>query len=266
MVQLSSVFLITILAMKPVCGDKEDIVVEPQGDAGACTVADWKVDWPGCRYEDGVKEGRFSVVARNEMKRFRVDYNVGGIGPEDGGVGWRFPIVQRESATLQYVVRFSPEFDWVKGGKLPGLSGGPASVTGGRPATGTNGFSCRLMWRADGRGEAYVYHKNQKGKYGDSLSFPKGYRYATDTDITVRMKVAMNTPGRRDGKLRVWITSAESPGKPTLVVSRDDIEWRTVADFAVDSVLFQTFHGGSDKTWAPSRECWTEFGSITVID
>ena len=257
------IFLFVMLTMIPVCSIAETIVVKPHGNTGLCTVADWKLNWPNCEYEDGVKEGHLSVISREGEKRFRVDYKIGGIGPEKGGVGWFFPIAKRESATLTYVVRFSPDFDWVKGGKLPGFSGGPESVTGGHPANGKNGFSCRLMWRADGRGEAYVYHMNQKGKYGDSIPFPKDFRYATNTDITVRMKIAMNTPDRRDGKLRVWIGSAGSPDE-ALVVTRDDMQWRSVTDFGVDKVCFETFHGGSDSTWAPTKDCWTEFSSITV--
>lgn len=254
-----------ILTMSTVRSNAETVVVEPRGHTGRCTVADWKLDWPNCEYEDGVKEGHLSVVSRDGVKRFRVDYIVGGIGPENGGVGWRFPIAQRESMTLSYVVRFSSDFDWVKGGKLPGLSGGPESVTGGRPANGRNGFSCRLMWRADGRGEAYVYHKNQKGKYGDSFLFPEDFRFPTNSDIAVRMTIKMNTLHRRDGKLRVWVASAGSTNE-TLAVKRDDIEWRSVPEIGVDSVLFQTFHGGGNRTWAPSKECWTEFSAVTVSE
>jgi hypothetical protein len=123
------------------------------------------------------------VVAREDGgKAFRVDYTPGQIGPEKGGVGWRFPIGKTAVAQLTYTVRFAADFDWVKGGKLPGLSGGPANVSGGRPADGTNGFSARLMWRKDGRGEAYVYHKNQKGGLWGQLClsrrFPLSDRYA----------------------------------------------------------------------------------------
>jgi len=162
-------------------------------------------------------------------------------------------------------VRFSPDFEWVKGGKLPGLSGGPKNVTGGRPANGRNGFSCRLMWREDGHGEAYVYHMNQEGNYGESIPFPDDFRFSTDTDYTVRMKVVMNTPNRRNGKLRVWVTPAESPREKP-VVSRDDLQWRSVAGFGVDSVLFQTFYGGGNSTWMPSKQCWAEFDDVTVND
>lgn len=241
----------------------EITAIDPSGEVGICSVSDWKRDWPKCEYEDGVKEGRLSIVSRNGRKRFRVDYEQGEIGPDRGGIGWRFPITKADLVTLRYIVRFSPNFDWIKGGKLPGLSGGPESVTGGRPSDGKNGFSCRLMWRKDGRGEAYVYHKNQKGKYGDSFAFPTDFRFPTNDDISVRMLVAMNTHGQRNGKLRVWVSAAGS-SQERLVVERDDMEWRSVPEIQIDSVLFESFHGGGDRTWAPVQKCWTEFGFIAV--
>ncbi|MCB1209306.1 MAG: hypothetical protein KDK97_08265 [Verrucomicrobiales bacterium] len=241
----------------------DEIVIKPHAIPGPCSVAQWKKDWPGCEWEDGVKEGHLSVVARGDGKAFRVDYARGQIGPENCGVGWRFPIGKAEVAQLTYTVRFGDDFDWVKGGKLPGLSGGPSNVSGGRPADGTNGFSARLMWRRDGRGEAYVYHKNQKGDYGDSFAFPEDFRFPTVAPIRVRMRVEMNEPGRKNGKLYVWIAMGE-PMTEQLVVSRTNMEWRSVDAFAIDSLYFETFHGGSDKTWAPSRPCWAEFSGVKV--
>lgn len=67
------------------------------------------------------------------------------IGPERGGVGWRYPFARSNTFELDYTVAFSPGFDWVKGGELPGLLGGPKSVTGGTPANGMHGFSVTLM-------------------------------------------------------------------------------------------------------------------------
>jgi hypothetical protein len=206
---------------------------------------------------------------------------MGRIGPEKGGVGWRWPIpstgsgpsaARHESAELRYTVRFSKDFDWVKGGKLPGLCGGPENVSGGRPATGTNGFSARLMWRKDGRAEAYVYHvnANQRGDYGDSFTFPESFRFPTEKDVHVRVAVVMNTVGKRDGAVRVWIAVGEGAGargklrEEQLMVERTDMEWRTINTFGVDSVYFESFHGGSDESWAPPRDCWAEFGGIRV--
>lgn len=241
----------------------EPVKIKFTGSPGPYTVERWRADWPGCEWEDGVKEGHVSLTQRESKNWLRVDYAVGEIGPEKCGAGWRYPIGKHETAELRYTVRFGKDFDWVKGGKLPGLSGGPDNVSGGRPATGMNGFSARLMWRTDGRGEAYVYHKNQSDNYGDRFSFPNDFHFPTDTPVQVRIRVSMNEVGKRNGKLYVWIRAGESSPE-RLLVSRTSMEWRSVATFGVDSVYFETFHGGSDKTWAPTKPCWAEFGEMRV--
>jgi hypothetical protein len=60
-----------------------------------------------------------------------------------------------QSMLVTYEVAFDADFDWVKGGKLPGLRGGPDpdNCSGGNQANGTNYFSSRVMWRTDGNGE-----------------------------------------------------------------------------------------------------------------
>ena len=112
--------------------------LQPSGAAGRYDVATWKQERSGCPWEDGVAEGRIDVIVHGEEKRWRVSYAVGQIGPSDGGAAWNQPFAPTEEITLSYVVRFSPGFDWVKGGKLPGLGGGE-KTTGGRPADGLNG-------------------------------------------------------------------------------------------------------------------------------
>lgn len=258
-------FAALFLAISLLGAEDRTVPIQLTGLPGSYTVERWKHDWPGCGWEDGVTEGNVSLVERNGRNWLRVAYRVGEIGPERGGCGWRFPIGTHPSAELRYTVLFSKDFDWVKGGKLPGLCGGPDNVSGGRPANGTNGFSARLMWRADGRGEAYVYHKNQPGNYGDRFAFPDDFRFPTETPVRVRMTVAMNDPGKRNGKLAVWIRLGDDEtSSERLLVSRTDLEWRTVNAFAVDSLYFETFHGGSDRSWAPTRKCWAEFGEIQL--
>jgi hypothetical protein len=60
-----------------------------------------------------------------------------------------------QSVLLSYEMAFDSGFDWVKGGKLPGLRGGPAiyDCDGGSQPNGTDCFSTRVMWRTNGQGE-----------------------------------------------------------------------------------------------------------------
>ncbi|KAI1292711.1 hypothetical protein EDD11_008601 [Mortierella claussenii] len=70
---------------------------------------------------------------------------------------------------LEYQMFFQPGFQWVKGGKLPGIligneSGCNAGCSGGGSAERC--ISTRMMWRADGGGELYLYAAK-------SVYFPK---------------------------------------------------------------------------------------------
>lgn len=230
--------------------------------AGPYTVEQWRRDWPGCAFQGGVSEGRIEKQVLEGKPCLRVNFVPGEIGPEKGGAGWRWPIGTHDAVELRYALRFSPDFDFVKGGKLPGLCGGPENVSGGRPADGTNGFSARLMWRREGRGEAYVYHKHQPEKYGESFPFPADFRFPKGQPLRVRLIVGMNKPGQRDGTLRVWIALQDQAER--LVVERQDLEWRSADTFGVDGLYFETFHGGGNASWAPSRPCWAEFADLEV--
>lgn len=69
--------------------------------------------------------------------------------PIDSG-GWKTMMVS-------YEVAFDPDFDWVMGGKLPGLRGGALhGCSGGDQADGDNCFSARVMWRKHGMGEGML--------------------------------------------------------------------------------------------------------------
>jgi hypothetical protein len=50
-------------------------------------------------------------------------------------------------ATFEYDIMFGESFNFVRGGKLPGLGGGASMGSKGTPEQYRNGFSARLMWR-----------------------------------------------------------------------------------------------------------------------
>ena len=70
------------------------------------------------------------------------------------------------SMMVTYEVAFDAGFDWVKGGKLPGLRGGLSSsgCSGGNKSDGLECFSSRLMWRTPEAGS--------EGGPGEGISFP----------------------------------------------------------------------------------------------
>lgn len=227
------------------------------GKSGPYTVEQWKKDWPGCMYEDGLAEGRGELIRHGNTSWLKLRYPAGSYGSDAGDAGWRFDFGRREAVELRYQVCFGEDFDFVKGGKLPGLCGGPETITGGDKVNGLEGFSARVMWRKDGRGQAYVYHMHQKSKYGDEFDFPEGFRFVPGEPTEIRLRVDMNKAGKRDGQLRIWANQQ-------LVVERTDLQWRKGSTYGVDSILFNTFHGGGDAAWAPNRDVWAEFGGFQV--
>ena len=60
---------------------------------------------------------------------------------------------------VTYEVAFDAGFDWVKGGKLPGLRGGlnSSGCSGGNKSDGLECFSSRIMWRTNGAAEGILF-------------------------------------------------------------------------------------------------------------
>jgi hypothetical protein len=155
---------------------------------------------------------------------------------------------------LRYYLRFPPGFDFVKGGKLPGLYGG-TETSGGRIPDGTNGFSTRFMWRTNGEGELYAYLPSSD-KYGTSLkrgsfSFTPGQWHCIEQELT------LNTPGKPDGVVRGWLD-----GKSTF--QQEGLLFRTVPTLQIEGVFFSTFFGGSDTTWAATADTHVDFADFAT--
>lgn len=91
----------------------------------------------------------------------RVEYPAGSFNNQTGGAQfytlWNSS-TPFQSMLLSYELAFDTNFQWVKGGKLPGLRGGPSvnGCDGGKEPNGTDCFSARLMWRKDAAGEGGV--------------------------------------------------------------------------------------------------------------
>lgn len=78
------------------------------------------------------------------------------------------------NVTMEYSVYFPADFDWVKGGKLPGLYGGHTGCSGGVAAEDC--FSTRLMWRQDGAGELFTVRSKEEANKCVMLGSPVSLR------------------------------------------------------------------------------------------
>jgi hypothetical protein len=161
-----------------------------------------------------------------------------------------------DSAYLSYYLRIPNGFDFVKGGKLPGLYGG--RVTSGRHIPdGTNGFSTRYMWRKGGTGEVYAYLPTSVD-HGTSLG-RGSWQWPTGLWTHVQQHVVLNDPKRANGVLQVWLNGQ-------LVLDRHDLLYRDTTALKIQGLFFSTFFGGGDQTWATPVDQRIEFSKFEISD
>ncbi|KIJ63380.1 polysaccharide lyase family 14 protein [Hydnomerulius pinastri MD-312] len=159
------------------------------------------------------------------------------------------------NVTLEYEVFFPADFDWVKGGKLPGLYGGHTGCSGG--ASARDCFSTRLMWRPNGVGELYLYAPKDKqtkalcsdpqsvcdASYG--LSVGRGsFGYNAGNWTRLQQNVVLNTPGKQDGVFTLFVD-----GKP--VINRTDVFYRDVPAQAKQKPIAKTPQASSKPSPSP---------------
>lgn len=243
----------------------EDILFSVDFDdtpLGTYSQSEYASEWPEADWTSGLEAGRGTIVETPDGggRALEVLYPADTFGPGDQGVQWLISFDDSyEELYLRYRVRFQSEFEFVKGGKLPGLVGGEGN-TGGEVPDGTDGWSARLMWRRMGEVVDYVYHPDQSGTYGEDFAWKldgREVQFEPGTWHTLQLRVVMNTPGASDGRLQGWFD-----GRLALDVS--GMQFRDVPDFAVDGFYFSTFFGGGDQSWAPSSDMHIYFDEIVV--
>ncbi len=159
---------------------------------------------------------------------------------------------------LDYQVWFESDWQWVKGGKLPGLVGG--SHTSGCRDIVPDGWSARFMWHENGGGHFYYYHQDRVSGCGDSKDFSNGLTFKKSVWNRITEHVVVNTPGQSNGSAQAWLNGAK-------VTDMTGIKWRgnvaaTVA--MVDQVSLQTFYGGSTSDWSPTSTTHSKFSVLVV--
>jgi hypothetical protein len=169
------------------------------------------------------------------------------------GFFWDSPLVKQENELyFSYDIKFKPGFDWVKGGKLPGILGGKF-VTGKIPTT-TDGFSARMMWKEDGKLVFYVYHQDQPIIYGstyvwENCALTSGKWY----NITIRVVLNTITNGvaAKNGILEGFVD-----GK--LMFQKKDVRFRSLESIKLDRMRVAAFFGGNTEDWACTNDEWID--------
>jgi hypothetical protein len=153
--------------------------------------------------------------------------------------------------TLTYDVRFPVGFEWVKGGKLPGVYGGKEPFSGG--SHNPNGWSMRLMWRENGAAEVYGYISTSTG-YGEDWT-GGGLAFTADGKWHhLAEHVHLNSPGQSDGNVTLSYDGTQYINKTGLAI--------TTTNTPVTGLFFSSFYGGHDPTWSPSADMHIDFANF----
>lgn len=148
---------------------------------------------------------------------------------------------------------------------MPGLYGGRNSCSGGDPANDC--FSTRLMWRANGQGEMYLY-ANREAQDESICEMPENYcdptfgwslnqdqfQFKRDAWTEIEETVTLNTPGVRNGVLALKINGEE-------IFRYNNIVFRTVQypNMRIEGMDVETFFGGNGPEWASPTHQITKF-------
>lgn len=162
---------------------------------------------------------------------------------------------------LRYYVKFPAGFDFGRGGKLPGLYGGPP----GQESGGHHGqaFSTRYMWRdhqvAGSLGtcsssvacaEVYLYTPQLSAGYGRDIGGSWNWQGDGHWHM-IEQRV-----DRASGDITVWYDGAPVMSAGGVLGGAGGIPF--------SGVLFSTFFGGHDTSWGPSVNEYADFADFAV--
>lgn len=206
----------------------------------------------------------YSSLTANNCE-LEVTYPAGQIGGSSAvGGEWTFQD-QSQVRWLSYCVEFDNDFEFVLGGKLPGLGGG-STPSGGinSQAEICSGYSLRLMW-GGGTGDpnmiGYLYYA------GMPNNFP-GTTYAQELDLgfipqqgtkyCITMGVDVGTAGNNDGSINIYVDGVLRYTQSNMNFICAGENWEN------DAFMFSTFYGGGTQDWAPQNDNTATFSNFCV--
>ncbi len=249
---------------------KQDFEATTQG---AYLRGEWMNDWNNPPWENGLDRTQIVQVDGSRVMKF--NYPAGTISPDNGGGQWLSNFGPgHEEVYFSYNVMFRPGFEWVLGGKLPGLGGG-SNPGGGVEMFWDSGFSVRMMWNKDEGSDGtlffYVYHQDKPTQYGDTYQFPYNPLSVSDSawhNLTIRLVLNSidasklttdpENAGNKDGILEFFLN-----GK--LVFSKSGIRFRNLSSITIDTQHIASYFGGNTLEWASARDEWALFDDFTVF-
>lgn len=206
--------------------------------------------WNNPPHSRGSEEGRVEIVEDGFKKVLKIIHAKGQVGPREGGAQWRLNLNKSyDELYVQFKIKFGKDFDFKRGGKLPGLQGGSVGTAG---KDSPKGFSARIMWRENGVVNQYIYYPAKTGEWGRDIywfdSNLEKIKFERNKWHTIKTRMKMNEfKFKGNGYITSWLD-----GK---LVLHQDINLRAKGEnYGIDNFNFVTFFGGNDESWAPEKD------------
>lgn len=198
-------------------------------------------------------------IIETAQGQFRITLPAGRFGG-DSGISTQIRLMDHpaKQACLAYDVFLPSNFTFMRGGKLPGLYGGPADMTqstasGCRDDDDRTGWTMRLMWRQNGDGEAYGYTNVPNDRCGSS--FGRGnWVFPRQQWISLYIVTFMNEH-KGDGRMMVYIDDRQ-------VIDQQGLTYLDSTDNGVHGLFLSVFFGGNSRDWAPITDQYLDIRNI----
>ncbi|MEL6547549.1 MAG: polysaccharide lyase, partial [Myxococcota bacterium] len=170
-----------------------------------------------------------------------------------------------DGASLRFDVYFPRDFDFARGGKLMGLSGGIGAS--GCADVQPDVFSMRAQWMSDGELVLYAYDQDRvsgecgRKRYAETDG--ERFRFQRGRWHRVNLQLLLNTgPTRRDGVAELYVDGQQ-------LVKWEGLRLWSASDAEppkIDQFVFSTFFGGSTASYSPREDSFTYFDNFSVYE
>lgn len=230
------------------------------GEVYVVPVADqivFEEDFEGFLAGDRFLKNSYLIIGEEEDNNFvRVKYT-----PNNRGSVQIFEVLDLEPSTeyfLKYSVYFEKDFEFSRGGKLPGLA--PENpVWGCFKGVASQGWSTRFMWREEGKMTMYYYDQNREAGDCGSYVYAPEFNFEKERWYDLGLRVKLNSLGKSDGELELRVDNNS-------LIYKNDLNFRKTGGeiSLINKLVFTTFFGGSDSSWSPSKTVYSRFDNIKV--
>ena len=165
-------------------------------------------------------------------------------GPVKGGIAFQWrpsKLEQANAVCLSYSVWFPADFDFKRGGTLPGIYGTGDAGRDDKPI-----FAVRYMWRDAGKSELLMTLPTD-GTSRNSTIEPESYKLQPGKWTKLEQEIVLNTPGRKDGKVRVWVDGMLVIDRPQMILREND-------GIMFGGVQADAHYGGNDSSFLAPRD------------